>query len=73
MILGHPWSSAASPSEQRWPIAGQMQATEQVVRARETSNCREIPGVSDFSIWAGQDRSEARARGPQITKGPKDV
>lgn len=75
-ILGHSWSSAVNPSEQRWPIAVQMQATEEVVRAREASNCREITGVGDFSIQAGQDRSEARVtsdprslRGQRMCKG----
>lgn len=54
-ILGHPWGSAASPSEQKWSVAGQMPATIEVVRAREGSNCREITGMNDFSILTGQE------------------
>lgn len=39
-ILGRPWDSAASPSEQRLPVAGQMQATVEVVKAQEGGNRR---------------------------------
>lgn len=69
-ILGRPWGSAASPSEQRLPVAGQMQATVEVVKAQEGDNCR-----MTSAYW--QDRTEAKPgpwdprslRGQRMCKG----